>query len=142
MVSFPQVSPPKPCMQFSSVPRVPEILPYDIQKYIPLFKTACHLMLYSVSQLNTVHTFVLFIALMSILILSFHLCLGLISDFFASNCLTKGSEMALQLRRPLFRFCNIHRTCETVWFYLRSQSRDSRNSTITSLRAGLVRNRR
>jgi hypothetical protein len=129
-------------MQLSSAPYMPEILPYDIQKYIPLYNTACHLMLYSLSQLNQIHTFILFIALIFILILSSHLCLVLISDFFFSNCLTKGLEMASKLGRPLFRFCNVHLTCETVWFYLRFQSRDSTASTITGLRAGIPRNRR
>ena len=141
MVSFPQVFPPKPCMQLFSAPYMPEILPYDIQKYISLFKTVCHLMC-SVSQLNQIRTFILFTVLIAILILSSHLCLGHISDFFASNCLTKGSEMALNLGRPLFRFCNIHLTCETVCFYLRFQSRDSTTNTITRPRAGLQRSRR
>jgi len=80
-------------MQLSSAPYVPEILPYDIQKYIPLLKTACHLMLYSASQLNPIHTIILFIALISNLILPFHLCLGLVI-FFVSNCLAQVSEMA------------------------------------------------
>jgi hypothetical protein len=139
---FLRFSPLIPCMQLSSAPYVPEILPYDIQKYIPLLKTDCHLMLYSAKQLNPIHTFILFIALITILILTSHLCLCLVSDFFVSNCLTQESEMALKLGRPLFRDCNIHLTCETVRFYLRFQSLDSTTSTITRLRAGLPRNRR
>jgi hypothetical protein len=54
--------------------------------------------------------------------------------------LTKGSGIALKLGRPLFRFCNIHLTCEIVWFYLRFQSQDSTTSKVTRLRAGLLRN--
>jgi hypothetical protein len=43
--------------------------------------------------------------------------------------LTNGSKIALKLGRPLFIFCNIHLTCERVWFYLRFQSRDSTTNT-------------